>query len=110
MRWSSTCSIRRPRGPPITSTRTFTERRFRHARSRRHATGVTVPFVTHSIQEAMVVGDGVVMLGHAPSEVVEVLDVSGSSDPDSERFLWTSRQLRKLLAEEGEEVDDASFE
>lgn len=71
---------------------------------------MTVPFVTHSIQEAMVVGDGVVMLGHAPSEVVEVLDVSGSSDPDSERFLWTSRQLRKLLAEEGEEVDDASFE
>ena len=73
-------------------------------------TGVTVLFVTHSIQEAMVVGDRVVMLGHAPSEVIEVLDVSGSNDPDSEKFLWTRRQLRKLLAEEGEEIDDASFE
>ena len=73
-------------------------------------TGVTVLFVTHSIQEAMVVGDRVVMLGNAPSEVVEVLDVSGSSDPDSEKFVWTRRQLRKLLAEEDEEVDDASFE
>ena len=73
-------------------------------------TGVTVVFVTHSIQEAMVLGDRVVMLGNAPSEVVEVLDVSGSGDPDSEKFLRTRRQLRKLLAEEGEEIDDASFE
>ena len=73
-------------------------------------TGVTVVFVTHSIQEAMVLGDRVVMLGNAPSEVVEVLDVSGSSDPDSEKFLSTRRKLRQLLAEEGEEIDDASFE
>lgn len=73
-------------------------------------TGVTVLFVTHSIQEAMVVGDRVVMLGHSPSEVVEVLDVSGSSDPDSEELLGARRQLRNLLAEEGEEVEDAPFE
>ena len=73
-------------------------------------TGVTVLFVTHSIQEAMVVGDRVVMLGNAPSEVIEVLDVSGSNDPDSEKFLWTRRQLRRLLAEEDEEVGDAAFE
>lgn len=73
-------------------------------------TGVTVLFVTHSIQEAMVLGDRVVVLGHAPSEVREVVEVSNVKDPDSEKFVWTQKQLRKLLAEDGEEVDGAAFE
>ncbi|HEX5850976.1 MAG TPA: ABC transporter ATP-binding protein [Rubrobacter sp.] len=73
-------------------------------------TEVTVLFVTHSIQEALVLGDRVVVLGHAPSEVRDVLEVTGAAgDPDSKRFAWTRRQLRRLLAEE-EEVDDAVFE
>ncbi len=74
-------------------------------------TEVTVLFVTHSIQEALVLGDRVVVLGHAPSEVREVLEVTGAAgDLDSKRFAWTRRQLCNLLAEDGEEVDDAVFE
>ncbi len=73
-------------------------------------TRVTVLFVTHSIQEALYLGDRVVVLAHAPSEVREVLDVSGAKDPDSETFLWSQRQLRGLLSDGREEVADAAIE
>ena len=73
-------------------------------------TRVTVLFVTHSIQEALYLGDRVVVLGHAPSRVREVLDVSGAKDPDSETFLWSQRQLRGLLSDGREEVADAAIE
>jgi hypothetical protein len=40
--------------------------------------------------------------------VKDVVEVSGVTDPDSERFVCSGRQLRKLLAEEIDE--DAAFE
>jgi NitT/TauT family transport system ATP-binding protein len=61
---------------------------------------VTVVFVTRSLQEALILGDRVVVLGRAPARVKEVVEVSGVTDPDSERFVCSRRQLRKLLADE----------
>ena len=63
-------------------------------------TRTTLVFVTRSLQEALILGDRVVVLGRAPATVKEVVDVSGVTDPDSERFVWSRRQLRKLLADE----------
>ena len=73
-------------------------------------TSVTVLFVTHSIDEALVVGDRVVVLANAPSTVQEVVDVRGVGTPDSPEYAETRRHLRRLLAAQGEEVDeDAVF-
>jgi NitT/TauT family transport system ATP-binding protein len=72
-------------------------------------TQVTILFVTHSIQEAMVLGHRIVVLGHPPSTVEEIVDVRGI-DLESEDFIQTRRHLRELLAHEGEEVDHAVFE
>jgi NitT/TauT family transport system ATP-binding protein len=63
-------------------------------------THVTVVFVTRSLQEALILGDRVVVLGPAPARVKDVVDVSGVTDPDSERFVRGRHQLRKLLADE----------
>ena len=63
-------------------------------------THVTVVFVTRSLQEALILGDRVVVLGRAPARVKDVVEVSGVTDPDSERFVCSRRQLRKLLADE----------
>ena len=63
-------------------------------------THVTVVFVTRSLQEALILGDRVVVLGCAPARVKDVVEVSGVTDPDSERFVCSRRQLRKLLADE----------
>ena len=73
-------------------------------------TGVTILFVTHSIQEALVLGDRVVVLGQPPSEVEEVLEVGHITDPDSEEMIHVRRRLRELLAGEEEEVESAIFE
>ena len=73
-------------------------------------TEVTILFVTHSIQEALVLGDRVVVLGQAPSEVEEILEVGHIRDPDSEELVHARRRLRELLAGEGEEVESAVFE
>jgi NitT/TauT family transport system ATP-binding protein len=72
-------------------------------------TKVTVLFVTHSIQEAMVLGHRIVVLGQPPSTVEEIVDVRGI-DLESEEFIRVRRHLRELLAGEDEEVDHAVFE
>ena len=72
-------------------------------------THVTIVFVTHSIQEAMVLGHRIVVLGDAPSSVEEIVDVRGL-ELESEDFMRVRRHLRELLAREGEEVDHAVFE
>jgi NitT/TauT family transport system ATP-binding protein len=72
-------------------------------------TGVTVLFVTHSIQEAMVLGHRIVVLGQPPSNVEEIVDVRGI-DLESEEFIRVRRHLRELLAGDEEEVDHAVFE
>jgi NitT/TauT family transport system ATP-binding protein len=73
-------------------------------------TKVTILFVTHSIQEALVLGDRVVVLGQAPSKVEEIVEVGHIKDPDSEELVRMRRRLRELLAGEGEEVESAVFE
>lgn len=66
-------------------------------------TRLTVVFATRSLQEALILGDRVVVLGRAPSSVIDVVEVSGVTDPDSERFAWSRHQLRKLLDVEVQE-------
>jgi len=63
-------------------------------------THTTLIFVTRSLQEALILGDRVVVLGRAPARVKDVVEVSGVTDPDSERFVWSRRQLRKILADQ----------
>ncbi len=64
-------------------------------------TEVTILFVTHSIQEALILGDRIVVLGQPPSRVQEVVDVSGMvKDPESEDFAKVQQHLRSLLGVE----------
>ena len=68
-------------------------------------TGVTLLFVTHSIDEALVVGERVVVLGHAPSSVKEIVDVRGVGGRDTPAYAELRPRLRRLLLA-GEEDDD----
>jgi NitT/TauT family transport system ATP-binding protein len=58
----------------------------------------TLLFVTHSIEEALVVGDRVVVLSDAPSTVLEIVDVSGLGGPESPEYGAMRVKLRNLLA------------
>lgn len=73
-------------------------------------TGVTILFVTHSIQEAVYIGHRVVVLNHPPSTVVEVVDVSDVHDPADERFTEAMVHLRSLLSAGDDKLNDAAFE
>jgi NitT/TauT family transport system ATP-binding protein len=73
-------------------------------------TGVTILFVTHSIQEAVYVGHRVVVLNNPPSTVVEVVDVSDVHDPADDRFTDATVHLRSLLSAGDETLNDAAFE
>lgn len=72
-------------------------------------TQVTLLFVTHSIQEAIILGDRVIVLGSPPSVVKEIVDVSRAKDPDSSQFVAVQHHLRELLADE-EEISGGLFE
>jgi NitT/TauT family transport system ATP-binding protein len=70
-------------------------------------TRVTVLFVTHSIEEALVLGDRIVVLGDAPSRVIETVDITGLGGPETLEYGQMRGRLRELLAvEEEEEVED----
>ena len=69
-------------------------------------TEVTLFFVTHSIEEALVVGDRVVVLGEAPSHVIEIVDVRELGGPATREYSEMRGRLRGLLAVEREEVSD----
>ena len=71
-------------------------------------TDVTLLFVTHSIEEALVLGDRIVVLGNAPSTVLEVVDVRDLGGPESVEYSQMRGRLRALLAvdQEEEEVED----
>ena len=73
-------------------------------------TGVTILFVTHSIQEAVYVGHRVVVLNNPPSTVVEVVDVRDVHDPSDEGFADAMVHLRSLLSAGDETLNDAAFE
>jgi NitT/TauT family transport system ATP-binding protein len=73
-------------------------------------TGVTVLFVTHSIQEAVYVGDTVVVLSTPPSVVLDTVDVSGLDDPADPAFTDALTRLRGLLAHDDSEPAAGAFE
>lgn len=73
-------------------------------------TGVTILFVTHSIQEAVYVGHRVVVLNNPPSTVIDVVDVSHVNDPSDPAFTEAMTRLRSLLAAGDESLNDAAFE
>jgi NitT/TauT family transport system ATP-binding protein len=70
-------------------------------------TNVTLMFVTHSIEEALVLGDRVVVLGNAPSTVLEVVDVRELGGPETVEYSRMRGKLRSLLeVDEEEKVED----
>jgi NitT/TauT family transport system ATP-binding protein len=69
-------------------------------------THVTLFFVTHSIEEALVLGDRVVVLGNAPSTVLEVVDVRKLGGPETVEYSRMRGKLRDLLAIDQVEVED----
>ena len=58
----------------------------------------TLLFVTHSIDEALVLGERVVVLAGAPSTVREIVDVRDVGEPDSPAYAEMRVHLRGLLA------------
>jgi NitT/TauT family transport system ATP-binding protein len=56
----------------------------------------TLLFVTHSIDEALRLGDRIIILGNSPSRVQEIIDVS-TRDLDGPGFATAERHLRELL-------------
>jgi NitT/TauT family transport system ATP-binding protein len=67
-------------------------------------TNVTILFVTHSIDEAIVLGDRIVVLSGAPSVVRESVTVSDAAKrADSRDYLDLRSHLRGLLISEGED-------
>jgi NitT/TauT family transport system ATP-binding protein len=69
-------------------------------------TRVTVLFVTHSIEEALVLGDRIVVLGDAPSRVIATVDVRDLGGPETVEYGQMRAKLRELLAVDEEEVED----
>jgi NitT/TauT family transport system ATP-binding protein len=70
-------------------------------------TQTTLFFVTHSIDEALILGQRVVVLHGAPSTVREIVDVRGVGEPDSPAYADMRINLRQLLAIEEEDDGDA---
>jgi NitT/TauT family transport system ATP-binding protein len=66
-------------------------------------TRVTLLFVTHSIEEALVLGDRFVVLASAPSRVLETVDVRDLGGPESVEYGQMRGKLRELLAVDKEE-------
>ncbi|MDQ3822614.1 MAG: ABC transporter ATP-binding protein [Actinomycetota bacterium] len=71
-------------------------------------TQATLLFVTHSIEEALILGDRVVVLSDAPSRVLEIADVRDLGAPDTPEYGAMRGKLRDLLAVDRElpEEDD----
>jgi NitT/TauT family transport system ATP-binding protein len=67
-------------------------------------TGVTLVFVTHSIEEALVLGDRIVVLGETPSRVIEIVDVRELGGPATSEYSAMRGRLRSLLTVDGEEA------
>ncbi|MDQ3097631.1 MAG: ABC transporter ATP-binding protein [Chloroflexota bacterium] len=66
-------------------------------------TQTTLLLVTHSMDEALTVGDKVVVLAGSPSIVTEIVDVRDVGPPDLPRYAETRLHLRDLLGVTHEE-------
>jgi NitT/TauT family transport system ATP-binding protein len=60
-------------------------------------TGVTILFVTHSIQEAILLGHRVTVLGQRPATILGILDTSVIDHPEHPGFGGTYTQIHDLL-------------
>jgi NitT/TauT family transport system ATP-binding protein len=70
-------------------------------------TRVTLLFVTHSIEEALVLGDRIVVLSEGPSTVRETVDVRDLGGPETVEYGQMRGKLRELLeVDKEEEVED----
>ena len=78
----------------------------RELRSILERTETTLFFVTHSIDEALILGERVVVLHGHPSTVREIVDVRDVGEPDSPRYAEMRIHLRELLAIEGDDDVD----
>jgi NitT/TauT family transport system ATP-binding protein len=67
-------------------------------------TRVAVLFVTHSILEAMTLGDRVVVLGPPPSHVMDVVDVRDVGGPGDARYVEAQAHLHQLLGATDEDL------
>ena len=74
-------------------------------------TRATLMFVTHSIEEALVLGNRVVVLGDTPSRVLEIVDVGDLGGPETQEYGAMRGKLRDLLAVDRElpEEDDGGI-
>jgi NitT/TauT family transport system ATP-binding protein len=70
-------------------------------------TQTTLFFVTHSIDEALILGERVVVLHGLPSTVREIVDVRDAGPPDSPSYAEMRIHLRELLAIDGDDDGDA---
>ncbi len=67
-------------------------------------TEVTILFVTHSIEEAIILGNRIVILSEPPSVVREIITVTEATKrADSEDYLKMRSHLRSMLVSEGVE-------
>jgi NitT/TauT family transport system ATP-binding protein len=69
-------------------------------------TQATLMFVTHSIEEALLLGDRVVVLSDAPSTVLAIVDVRGLGGPETQEHGAMRGKLRGLLAVDRELPED----
>jgi NitT/TauT family transport system ATP-binding protein len=70
-------------------------------------TATTLFFVTHSIDEALILGERVIVLHGQPSTVREIVDVRDVGEPDSPAYAEMRIHLRELLAIEEDEDGDS---
>jgi NitT/TauT family transport system ATP-binding protein len=63
------------------------------------ATRKTILFVTHSIQEAVVLGDRILVLSPGPGRVRRVLDNPAAGQRDTEASLTIQRAVQEVLGE-----------
>ena len=64
---------------------------------------LTILFVTHDIEEAILLGDRVAVMGGRPPGIREIIDVPigrprHALDVDSDEFVAVKRQIRRRLA------------
>jgi len=75
-------------------------------------TPVTLLLVTHSIDEALVLGDRVVVLAGSPSRIADVEDVSAIAGAESPEYAERRVRLSRLLVGDGavQEDDDGGLD